>query len=538
MKKFNFIVLILLLTVLISSCGTQVKEDKVDEVDTKGLDSEQLPSFAKCVEVIVLGTNECQITNKSNYHSIRVLRFTSDIEDVVCTLAPGDSFVDNVPYDGTSYSYSAEIEDIRVEGSKEINTLIFEQLPLFSDCVEVVVLGTNECKITNKSDEYSVQVIRAFLDLEKVICTLAPGDSFVDNVPYDGTSYSYLAEIEEIRLVGSEDVITLISEETKAKSLFYDWDEAVKEAYEHNIQEAEEIINISNKEGVAIYDTFIRGVHYSVIFDKNYVEDTDQAFLEEFFKYSAKYFSRCYELFGGYPLDEYKIIIIDNDIDRGISAYIHGYRLDYIRGEDSEVNNIHEFGIVAHEIAHAWCGNMLFNEKTDSGDGWYIEGINMFNEYLVLDRDYVVPSLGFPKKSPKERVAERIVALKHGDMQEISDEPLNITMGKYHNGLNLHYEKGCVFTYLIYDRLRNNGLSYEAYLKYTYDNYYLAEIKKSDGSIKEFTSKPFLMDSYILLESLEDFSGVSFKDLFDAYVFGHEIINVNQVNIEPIDWPY
>ena len=113
-------------------------------------------------------------------------------------------------------------------------------------------------------------------------------------------------------------------------------------------------------------------------------------------------------------------------------------------------------------------------------------------------------------------------------------------MRKYHRTLSVpHYLKGALFTYLIFERLQQNEIDYKDYLKYVYESYYLQNVTENDPTYNNFFSiDSHRMDSYDMLDSLEDFSGISFKDLFDAYVFGEEVMDIDRIENISLGWDY
>ncbi len=261
--------------------------------------------------------------------------------------------------------------------------------------------------------------------------------------------------------------------------------------------------------------------------------------MEDIFLYTSRYFHRFYLMYGGgFPLNQYKLMVVDN-MENEYGAQIFGYIFRYIEGERTGVQE-HlikpEYGMIAHEIAHAWSPGSIFNGMNGK-DGWYVEGLTVFNEYLAISNDRVVPSIGLRFATAEENLMDAVEAMKEHENNHI---PLSTVREYIRPGsiYTLQYNKGALVTYLIYRKLLDNGYDYYDYLAYVYQKYYLDHINTIDPGHLRFISAEE-MYSNTMQESLENFSGLDFDDIFDAYVFGDDpTIDQLVVTLDEIIWQY
>lgn len=428
---------------------------------------------------------------------------------------------------------SEEPETIAAYKLVEVETVDTSHLTAES-LIDISNIDDYNVIITNKSDHYNLELYRELLGQRERCDVVLAGESFIDTVPFDGTSYRYFVTIDGQEINGHLDVTTSISPETLGKTGFYTWEKAVLSDEFSDSFYQDKLLTVSNEAGSQVLSTYLNGVKFSTVYDGKYVKASSEEERQAIFDHASTYFHRFMLMYGGFPLDEYKLMVIDSDQPFPMGARVYGYVFEYSDHPDAESNVIHEYGIIAHEIGHAWNGNILYNVSGD--DGWYIEGVNLFNEYLVIDGDKVIPSLGSYQKNICSLLEHN---LYHSDEHKaISEVPLkdirDYSLDPYGAG---DYVKGALFTGKIYQRFIENNVDYLGFQQYVYKTYYVDIVNSIDPHHKGFVV-PQVMNSYIFQEALETYSKISFYDLFSAHVFGTQAINFEKFSLKSIHWDY
>ena len=119
-------------------------------------------------------------------------------------------------------------------------------------------------------------------------------------------------------------------------------------------------------------------------------------------------------------------------------------------------------GLVAHELAHSWSGNLVTNAVW--GDSWLNEGVTTYFENRIVEAVY------------GEKRAEQEAALMYANIQEVLAEVGNdapgtalSTDGGYELGSAIAYDKGAFFLRTV-ERIVGREL-FDAWLRQWFDNH-------------------------------------------------------------------
>ncbi len=401
------------------------------------------------------------------------------------------------------------------------------------ESIEIEAQEKNVIVIKNTSSG-PLEVNRKFLTEKHSIGIIESGTSLNDIVPYNGTTYTYEIFSGGVKLK-TIDVESLFDEKNREHTAFYEWEDSVRAELHYAPENADTIINVKDQEGIYERSMFLHGVKYSFIADKAYFQTSNTAFLDKSFEYGARYFHRLYQMYGGFPLDEYKNFVLSEFPEYG--AYIFGYAfVSNKEGEDNAFRLEDEnYGTLAHEISHAWSGCLLFNYShgLDTADGWYLEGFNMINEFTVINGEKITPSLGTAKSDLNALLHALYKAMVNDPDYRI---PLKVLWGSdKEKGKTMIYKKGPSFIYLVIDRFKDYGLEYHDFLKFTYQKYYIDKVNREDPERKNY-KVDYYMNTEVVKEALESFSGLDLSDLFNAYVYGDEKLIIDKFNIDAIKY--
>ncbi len=139
-------------------------------------------------------------------------------------------------------------------------------------------------------------------------------------------------------------------------------------------------------------------------------------------------------LYGAYRWGRYDMIVLPpafpfGGMENPVMTFLTP---TFIAGDRS--NN----GLVAHELAHSWSGNLVTNATW--GDSWLNEGVTTYFENRIVEEVY------------SKKRAEQEAALMYANIQEVlaevgADEPGTAlsTDGEYELGSAIAYDKGAFF---------------------------------------------------------------------------------------------
>lgn len=350
-------------------------------------------------------------------------------------------------------------------------------------------------EITNLSTQTHLSIYREFLFKKEKISDLKPGETFVDVVPWDGSEYKYIAYIKNTSYFCSKSIVTPVSEETKQRGLFFDWNNL---ANQYNVPR--EIYEI--KPGSKIYVTHLHGVKLTIAFEPGVATYLTDILMDAFFKEAIIDFHRHWLLYEGFPVNEYKIIAIEKDEMPAYSENLLGNHIPksfLLQTIEMALEHNHE--AISHGIGHAWMADAISTDNIS--DGWIYEGFDHFNGIITLSGRI-------------KFLNDDIAYLRHS---KYSNEPLYQMYEKFFgtDHAYVYYAKGSILAYLISRKLSiETGKTYKDFMKYLYDKYFLSE-NKPGNTLEEDNIR---INSTKLLSDLNEFSGIDFSDLFNKYVFG------------------
>lgn len=375
---------------------------------------------------------------------------------------------------------------------------IFEGATL-KDVVEVQSNDPNQVEIKNTSDKFTVSIRRNFLTKEEDVIELPPQTSYSDQVPYDGSTYTYTGYIGSKKLEGNKEVVTEVSANTRERSLLYDWDDYFNEVRPNG----SEVFN--TLEGSAIYSEKIHGVKISVIYRPEAKKQLSDSFMQEYLDTILLNFHREWTLYGGFPVNECKYVVGTSEElheETVFGNYTSVSFLEITNADDRVDDNL--FEPVSHVIAHMWIAasdtEPVSRDKFEST--WIIEGFARYNGVLTIDNTISMLEGSY----------------NDDEYKAYEDMPL-VNMYEELFGTeyaSAYYAKGSFLIYKISERLEENtSKEYSDFLYYLYGEY----LNNGGNSIK--------LDAAAFQNHLENFSGISYESLFNKYVYGTEVISID-----------
>lgn len=383
---------------------------------------------------------------------------------------------------------------------------IFDQQTYFINfqgkpIVKIETTGPNSVEITNLSTDCAVNICREFLFKEEEIGYLKPGETIIDEVPWDGSLYLYSAFLEnESEPLEPIKVVTPISKLTLQRGLFFRWDELARQrnvpSYVYRI-----------KKNSKVFETYIHGVKIIMAFEPEVASELSSSLMEAYFKQAVIDFHRHWFLYQGFPVTEYKIIAMDGEKMPPFSETLLGHHVPKSFLLRTIRNSIgHNCEPLSHGIGHAWMGDAI-SLDVHMMDGWFHEGFDHYNGIITLNTrtNYLRGDIQYLKRS------------------KYNKEPLYGLYQKLFGTTNAYtyYAKGSLLAYRISKKLLDEaGKTYAEFMKYLYDKYFLSENKRYSDYLKD----DIRISTQGLLKDLNEFSGIDFSEMFQKYVYGHEDI--------------
>jgi hypothetical protein len=400
-----------------------------------------------------------------------------------------------------------------------------------------------EVELINLDSTSSITVYREFLALSPMgrecVGAIGPGERLVDHVPYGGSTYDYsTTEFGGIAFDVSNSspstygcsakgrdstlsVTTPLTEDMRMRGPFYEWDDMLTQELEEWHPEGLSEETYAIKEGSTVYTRWLHGTKITMAVDPEVASKATKAQMDTCFAFYCLVFHRCWRVFLGFAVDERKFVIRDEE------------GLKY-RGEDiignvyeeqmffNEVDWSHPSGRLSHEIGHAWIGGLVAYQPETQNDWWIHEGFDRYLESVVMP----------------DPVAALTGRLTDGSYNRHKDEPLYEMCPKYFGTSEgcCYYEKGALFLYHISRRLKDEcGLSTEDFFRYLYDTYFLS-INYLGDPVWHHTLR---WNTEILQSELENFSELDFSEEFNDYVYGTEVLPVDEIDEQYlIEWDY
>ncbi len=349
--------------------------------------------------------------------------------------------------------------------------------------------------IENLTD-HDIVFERFFIDDLEATGIVRKKSSILTPVPLDGTEYLYLFEIGDKSVEAS--VVSVLSEESLERGLFYNWEYLARQR-----KVPSWVFDI--KEEDRTFSWVVHGVKVTVAFEPNVSKLVPEYLMKAYFKQAVIDFHRHWSMYRGFPIDEYRIIAMDGEEMPPFSETVFGHHVpkSFLLKTIRESLN-HDCEPLSHGIGHVWMGDLISTE-VHKIDGWWMEGFDHFNGIITLkDRvRYLEGDIDYLRKFPHK------------------DYPLSKAYSKFFGTSDayFYYAKGGILAYIISKRLKENGKSWEGFMSYLYEKYFLSE----NGRWRRFKDERRL-STRKLLSDLKEYSGVDFSDLFERYVYGSEDI--------------
>ncbi len=364
-----------------------------------------------------------------------------------------------------------------------------------SKALLVECIGPFSIKITNFSLLSPLKVSRRFISDSETIVDLLPQETYIDNVTWDGTQYFYLGEDEWGNKTDEVEVTSEIDKVTLERGLFYSWEQSAKQNGVPN-----RIITIESSSTMYAYQ--IHGVSVELIYEKAVADSFTEAQMEGYFIEAVWFFHRHWQLYGGFPYDEFRITCWDSE--NVIFENALGFQVPFSFLQISMQQVLaHSGEALSHGVGHAWIGDAITFDN-----GWIWEGFEHYNGIITL-----------PTRSNF-----LIRDLNDGRFTRHVNEPLNTMYANLFRTPDdyAYYAKGGFLAHKISTRLIDETESnYEQFLRYLYDKYYMTQ---NGREYSKHTSG--YLSTGVLLSELNTFSGLDFTDMFDKYVYGVEDITI------------
>jgi hypothetical protein len=384
-------------------------------------------------------------------------------------------------------------------------TLVAENI---SQAISVTKIDPFTVEIKNNSQYTPLKIYRKFIVYTDEIAEIKPQSTFIDKVEWDGSVYTYYGQDSLNNKTNEITVEMDLSEKTKERGPIYTWDQWSEwkgiSKYDFNIVK-----------GSKVFSQRVHGVLITVSFEPGLIELFPNSQMELIFYNALIAFHRLWILFGGFPIDEYKFIIIDHSLT--VEASMLGSKAtkqtmlwasgSYLRFCSQDVS---------HEMTHAWwgLGPLTVNNMIPPA---FFEGATVFTNELVLDDGIkwiqaIVDEMNFQRF----KTVPLIKFITNGDNSNYNNRMAGVV-------------KGQLFFYRIAEELnKRTGKTIDQFFKYLYQEHFL---KYNVPGQKHYIASPQMTTSQ-LLKDLNDFAGVDFTDLFDKYMYGKEDITENLV-IDP-----
>ena len=255
-----------------------------------------------------------------------------------------------------------------------------------------------------------------------------------------------------------------------------------------------------NQDDNYIYQQTIHGKSVTVAWEKG-VEATDdirQSISSLYFDT----FENWWNVFGGFPFESYTVVMkadpnLQNMGEHGIGYEIAGKEIIdwYSMSEPDTVNYLR--AKIGHEVFHGWNNGAL--SIASEAEYWFKEGVANYygHRYAGISEYQLWMGAQFDFYSQEILGTDYDLSLaKLGEWLE--DNPSNFFMRAV-------FYKGALVSYLIDNRLNENGLNFDDLLRYLYTNFDYGDKQISNEDIKN---------------ALNDISGEDWSGFFDDYIFG------------------